>query len=109
MTKHYVLHLAAREISKRANVSKSGVNDFLKAFRACSELDYPLPVGITNAGIAMKVYGKVPSESGRDASYEYPDYAQVMQLMKERNNMTLQVCWARYIKRCKAKGKKAYH
>ena len=107
LTKHYVLHLSAREISKQANVSKSGVNDFLKAFRA-SELDYPLPIGITNAGIAMKVYGKAPGEGGRDASYEYPDYAHVLQLMRERKNMTLQVCWTRYTKRCKAEGKKAY-
>ena len=108
LTKHYVLHLSAREISKQSNASKSGVNDFLKAFRECKDLDYPLPPGITNAGIAIKVYGKVPGEGGRDESYEYPDYPKVLQLMNERKNMTLQVCWDRYTKRCKAEGKKAY-
>ena len=46
----------------------------------------------------MKVYGKVPGEGGRDGSYEYPDYQQVLKLMKERKNMTLQVCWDRYAK-----------
>ena len=94
LTKHYVLHLSAREISKQANVSKSGVNDFLKALRNCRELDYPLPVGITNAGIAMKVYGKVPEEGGRDQSYEYPDYGHFLRLMKNCKNMTFPL-WGR--------------
>ncbi len=108
LTKHYVLHLSSREISRQSDVSKSGVNDFLKAFRECKDLDYPLPPGITNAGIAMKVYGRVPGEGGRDESYEYPDYPKVLKLMNERKNMTLQVCWDRYSKRCKNEEKKAY-
>lgn len=108
LQKYYVLHLSAREISRQLNVSKSGVNDFLKAFRSCKDLEYPLPSGITNAGIAMKVYGKIPGSGGRDASYEYPDYPQVLKLMKERKNMTLQVCWSRYTRRCRDEGKKSY-
>ena len=92
LNKHFVLRLSAREISRQTGVSKSGILRFIHAFEHCEELDYPLPVGITNAGIAMKVYGKVPGEGSRDASYEYPDYAHVLQLMRERKNMTLQVC-----------------
>ena len=64
LTKHYVLRMSAREIAQQIEASKSGINDFLKAFRECEALDYPLPPGITNAGIAMKVYGKVPGEGG---------------------------------------------
>lgn len=108
LNKHFVLRLSAREISRQTGVSKSGILRFIHAFEHCEGLDYPLPVGITNAGIAMKVYGKVPGEGSRDASYEYPDYAHVLHLMRERKNMTLQVCWTRYTKRCKAEGKKAY-
>uniref|UniRef100_UPI0038B35B70 hypothetical protein n=1 Tax=Clostridium vitabionis TaxID=2784388 RepID=UPI0038B35B70 len=78
------------------NISK--ILKFLQAFKKCEDLDYPLPPGITNAGIAMKVYGKVPGEGGRDESYEYPDYQKVLKLMNERKNMTLQVCWDRYSK-----------
>ena len=37
-------------------ISKSGVNDFLRAFKRCKDLSYPLPAGITNYGIALKVY-----------------------------------------------------
>ena len=81
---------------------------FIHAFEQCKELDYPLPPGITNEGIAMKVYGKAPGDTGRNESYEYPNYPAVLKLMNERSNMTLQVCWDRYTKRCKAEGKKAY-
>ena len=108
LTKRYVLRLSLREIAEQTGAGKSGVHDFLKAFEKCDELDFPLPPGITNAGIAMKVYGKVPGEGGRDESYEYPDYQQVLKLMNERKNMTLQVCWDRYVKRCKAEEKKSY-
>ena len=108
LQKHYVLHLSSREISRQTNVSKSGVNNFLKAFKACKELDYPLPFGITNEGIALKVYGEQSVNGGRDESYEYPDYPQVLKLMKERKNMTLQVCWSRYARRCNAEEKKHY-
>ena len=108
LTKRYVLRLSLREIAQQTGAGKSGVHDFLKAFEKCEELDYPLPPGITNAGIAMKVYGKVPGVGSRDESYEYPDYSQVLKLMNERKNMTLQVCWDRYNRRCKAEEKKAY-
>ena len=108
LNKHFVLRLSAREISRQTGVSKSGILKFLQAFEKCEDLDYPLPPGITNAGIAMKVYGKVPGEGGRDESYEYPDYQKVLKLMNERKNMTLQVCWDRYSKRCAAEGKKGY-
>ena len=69
LNKHFVLRLSAREISRQTGVSKSGILKFLQAFEKCEDLDYPLPSGITNAGIAMKVYGKVPGEGGRDESY----------------------------------------
>lgn len=108
LTKRYVLGLSLREIAEQTGAGKSGVHDFLKAFEKCEDLDYPLPPGITNAGIARKVYGKVPGEGGRDESYEYPDYPQVRKLMNERKSMTLQVCWDRYARRCTAEGKKAY-
>ena len=73
LTKRYVLRLSLREIAEQTGAGKSGVHDFLKAFEKCEDLDFPLPPGITNAGIAKKVYGKVPGEGGRDESYEYPD------------------------------------
>ena len=108
LNKYFVIKLSVREISRQTGMSKSGVQKFIHAFEKCEDLDFPLPPGITNAGIAMKVYGKVPGEGGRDESYEYPDYPKVLKLMNERKNMTLQVCWDRYVKRCMAEEKKPY-
>ena len=53
--KRYALKLSGREIARQLGVSKSGVNEFLKAFENCDTLQYPLPTGITNYGIAQAV------------------------------------------------------
>lgn len=53
--KHYGLGLSGSAISKQLGVSKSGVNDFIRAFERCDKLSYPLTVGITNFGIAKSV------------------------------------------------------
>ena len=45
--KHYALHMSGRQIAAAIGASKSGVNDFLKAFEQCESLSYPLPAGIT--------------------------------------------------------------
>ena len=55
--KHYALSMSGSEIARQIGASKSGVNDFLRAFKKCEDLQYPLPTGITNYGIAIKVYG----------------------------------------------------
>ncbi len=55
--KHYALHMSGRQIASALGVSKSGVNEFLNAFDKCTTLQYPLPEGITNYGIAELVYG----------------------------------------------------
>ena len=57
LNKYYVIKLSVREISRQTGMSKSGVQKFIHAFEKCEDLDFPLPPGITNAGIAMKVYG----------------------------------------------------
>ena len=62
------------EIARQLGASKSGVNDFLRAFDKCESLSYPLPPGITNYGIAELVYGSVPGSGGRNENIEYPDY-----------------------------------
>ena len=108
ITKHYALGMSGMAIAKSLNASPSGVNDFLRAFKECKALDYPLPQGITNYGIAEAVYGKSPAISGRDLSYEMPDYETVAKEMSSRKNMTLVVLWNRYSKRCRDCGLKFY-
>ena len=41
-TKHYALGMSGRKIAESLKVSKSGVNDFLRAFQECPVLSYPL-------------------------------------------------------------------
>ena len=96
ITKHYALGMSGMAIAKSLNASPSGVNDFLRAFKECKSLGYPLPQGITNYGIAEAVYGKNPAIAGRDLSYEMPDYEAVEKDMSSRKNMTLVVLWKRY-------------
>ena len=108
ITRHFALGMSGGQIAEALKVSKSGVNDFLRAFKACPTLGYPLPEGITNYGIAEAVYGKNPALSGRDLSYEPPDYAAVEKEMSSRKNMTLVVLWNRYAKRCRDGSLKFY-
>lgn len=91
--KHYALSLSGSEIARQLGASKSGVNDFLRAFDKCESLSYPLPPGITNYGIAELVYGSVPGSGGRNENIEYPDYEADAKLMATRKNMTLVFLW----------------
>lgn len=108
ITKHYVLGLSGSEIARQTNTSKSGVNDFLRAFKASDRISYPLPEGITNYGIHELVYGHAPGANNRSGEYEKPDYAEVFRQMNERKNMTLIYLWNRYSNRCKTEGLKYY-
>lgn len=106
--KHYALSMSGSEIARQTGFSKSGVNDFLRAFKQCEDLDYPLPAGITNYGIAMKVYGSVPGSGGRNENIELPDYEEAAMLMATRKNMTLMFLWNRYKKKCEEEGARFY-
>lgn len=106
--KHYALHLSGREIARQIGASKSGVNEFLKAFEACDSISYPLPAGITNYGIAERVYGNPPGNNGRNPNIEYPDYADVNRQLSTRKNMTLVFLWNRYKKKCEETGRRYY-
>ena len=106
--KHYALSMSGSEIARQTGASKSGVNDFLRAFKKCETLQYPLPSGITNYGIAMKVYGYVPGAGGRNEDIELPDYEEAAKLMATRKNMTLMFLWNRYKKKCEEEGTRFY-
>ena len=106
--KHYALSMSGSEIARQTGFSKSGVNDFLRAFKKCEDLSYPLPAGITNYGIALKVYGSVPGSGGRNENIELPDYEEAAKLMATRKNMTLMFLWNRYKRKCEEEGARFY-
>ncbi|MBR6266848.1 MAG: IS21 family transposase [Selenomonadaceae bacterium] len=106
--KRYALQMSGREIAAELGVSKSGVNDFLKAFENSEKISYPLPEGITNYGIAALVYGIRSAAAPRDISIEMPDFEDIDRLLHNRKNMTLVFLWGRYKNRCNAEGLKFY-
>lgn len=108
ITKRYGLGMSGSKIADLLKVSKSGVNDFLRAFEKCEDLGFPLPEGITNYGIAEKVYGKATYAGIRDTSYELPDYASIHKQYENKSNMTLVYLWNRYVRKCRDEGKKFY-
>lgn len=70
--KRYALSLSGTQIAKDLGCSKSGVNDFLKRFRECRTIGFPLPDGITEVlsstafirdGLNVCILG--PSDSGK--------------------------------------------
>lgn len=100
--------MSGSEIARQIGASISGVNDFLRAFKKCEDLQYPLPVGITNYGIANKVYGSAPGSGGRNENIELPDYEEAAKLMPTRKNMTLMFLWNGYKKKCEEEGARFY-
>lgn len=108
ITKHYALGMSGSAIAETLHISKSGVNDFLRAFKKCEGFSYPLPEGITNYGIAAAIYGQKPAIVGRDLTYEPPDYSVVSKDISSRKNMTLVILWNRYSKKCRDSGQKFY-
>ena len=107
ITQRYALHMSGRQIADTLGVSKSGVNDFLKAFETCETLSYPLPKGITNYGIYSQVYGK-PDPVSADSGFVIPDYSFVDKELTGRKNMTLIFLWGRYKNQCIADEAKFY-
>ena len=106
--KKYALGMSGADIAKELNASKSGVNDFLKAFRESNRIDYPLPAGITNYAIYEIVYGKEPGGGTHNPDITYPDYQDVADKMRSRKNMTLVYLWNRYKKKCEEEGLRYY-
>lgn len=106
--KHYGLGMSGREIAKLLSISKSGVNDFLAAFKKCETLSFPLPEGITNYAIANHVYGPPQPSHGRDAGFALPDFEEIHKSMSTRKNMPLVYLWNRYAQRCREEGTQPY-
>lgn len=55
---HFTNGMSSREIAETTGVGKTTVNEFLKRFRECKELSYPLPEEVTNEFIEHLLYQK---------------------------------------------------
>ena len=65
---HYVNDLSSREIAESNACGKTTINEFLKRFRECPELSYPLPNDVTNEYIESILYKK-PGVSAEQLLY----------------------------------------
>lgn len=91
---HYTNGMSSREIAEITGDGKSTINEFLKRFRECQELSYPLPDDTTNEFIAGCLYKKagnpVNSELYRDFDPEEVHRALT------RKGETLKHLWKKY-------------
>ena len=82
--KRYALKMSYKELAEEFSASKSGINDFIRAFEKCEKLSYPLPEGITNYAIYELVYGHEPGTNNRSADYEQPDFVKIPFALRDR-------------------------
>ena len=86
--------MSSREIAETTGDGKTTVNEFLKRFRECTELSYPLPEEVTNEFIEGILYRKagnpVNSELYRDFDEEEVHRALT------RKGETLKHLWKKY-------------
>ena len=55
---HYTNGMSSREIAEATGDGKTTINEFLKRFRECEELSYPLPADVTNEFIGDCLYNQ---------------------------------------------------
>lgn len=93
LTLHYTGGMSGREIAEATGVGKTTVNEFLKRFRECEELSYPLPEEVTNEFIAERLYYKV----GKPTDELYRDFdPEAVSRAMTRKGETLKHLWKKY-------------
>ena len=80
LTLHYTDGMNGREIAVATGIGKTTVNEFLKRFRECEELSYPLTEEVTNEFIAERLYYKVRKPTDELYRDFYPDCQIVMKI-----------------------------
>ena len=92
---HFVNHLSGREIAESCgDCSKTTVNEFLKRFRECPELTYPLSEDVTNEYIAGLLYKK-PGIAADQLLYRDFNKEAVYKALA-RKGETLKHLWQKY-------------
>lgn len=102
---HYVNGFSGKEIEEAGGGSKSAVNDFLKRFRECEELTFPLPESVTNETINNILY-KRPGV-GKNEGFREFSCAELQDKLK-RKGETLLRQWRKYNAVGMVDGKKPY-
>ena len=91
---HYTNGMSSREISQTTGDGKTTVNEFLKRFRECEGLSYPLSSEVTNESLHELLYQKTGVSSDPDLYRDF-DPEEVQRLMT-RKGETLKYLWKKY-------------
>ena len=91
---HYVNRLSSRDIAANCGCGKSSVNEFLRRFRDCKELSYPLPEDVTNEYIRELLYKKPGLPADKQLYRDFDEEAVHRALA--RKGETLKRQWRKY-------------
>ena len=92
---HYVNHLSGKEISLCCgDCGKTSVNEFLKRFRECEELSYPLEESVTNELIQQILYHK-PGSNPIDSQFKEINMEEVSRKLNRKGETLLHI-WNLY-------------
>ncbi len=91
---HYTGGMSGLEIAQATEDGKTTVNEFLKRFRECAELSYPLPEEVTNEFIAERLYHRA-GKSAKAEPYRDFDPEEVCRALT-RKGETLKHLWKKY-------------
>lgn len=91
---HFTNGMSSREIADTVGAGKTTVNDFLKRFRDCEELSYPLSEDTTNEFIAKVLY-KSAGKLADSAVFRDYDIEEVHRALAKKGE-TLKHLWKKY-------------
>ena len=72
---HYVNRLSSREIASASGCGKTTVNEFLRRFKDCPELSYPLSEDVTNEYLEKLLYSKPGTSLGQSLYRDFDEEA----------------------------------
>lgn len=91
---HFTNGMSSREIAETTGDGKTTINEFLKRFRECGVLSYPLPEDVTNEFIAECLYRKAGSPVNSEIYRDF-DTEEVHRALAKKGE-TLKHLWKKY-------------
>ncbi len=91
---HFTNGMSSREIAETTGDGKTTVNEFLKRFKACKELSYPLPEEVTNEFIERFLYKKAGNLSNSELYRDF-DPEEIHRALAKKGE-TLKHLWKKY-------------
>ena len=95
---HFTNGMSGREIAETTGDKKTTVNEFLKRFRECEELSYPLSEDVTNEFIAGCLYKKAGNPVNSDLYRDFDPEEVHRALAKKADGYARQLQGRRYRK-----------